>query len=144
MKIAIGADHRGVAYKEHIKKYLASRSIEVIDFGPGDTNSVDYPDYGIKVACAVAEGDVDFGITVCGSGNGMAMACNKVKGVRAGIGMNADQASMTRRHNDANVLSIGADYTPEDQLDAIVGAFLDSEFEGGRHARRVAKIRALL
>ena len=144
MKIAIGADHRGVSYKDHIKRYLKSRKIEIFDVGPNTTESVDYPDYGLKVARAVADGEVDFGITICGSGNGMAIVANKVKGVRAGIGINPDQARLTREHNNANVLSIGADFTPEDQLDAIVAAFLDAEFEGGRHARRVAKIDAVI
>lgn len=140
MKIAIGADHRGVDCKDHIKRYLKSRGIEIVDVGPHTTESVDYPDFGLKVAHAVADGDVDLGITICGSGNGMAMIANKVKGVRAGLGMNPDQARLTREHNNANVLSIGADFTPEDQFDAIVAAFLDAKFEGGRHTRRVAKI----
>ncbi len=143
MRVAIGADHHGVGYKDHIKRYLKSRGVEIVDVGSNTTESVDYPDYGLKVARAVADGEVDFGITICGSGNGMAIVANKVKGVRAGIGMNPDQARLTREHNNANVLSIGADFTPEDQLDAIVSAFLDAKFEGGRHTRRVAKIDAV-
>ncbi|MCK4656117.1 MAG: ribose 5-phosphate isomerase B [candidate division Zixibacteria bacterium] len=140
MKIALGADHRGYRYKEHIKQYLASRDIQIVDFGTNSEESVDYPDFGSKVAHAVADGEVDLGINICGSGNGMLMVANKVNGVRAGIALNPDMARLTRQHNNANVLSIAADFTPEDQLEPIVQAFLDAQFEGGRHAARVAKI----
>ncbi len=140
MKIALGADHRGYRYKEHIKQYLASRDIQIVDFGTNSEESVDYPDFGSKVAHAVADGEVDLGINICGSGNGMLMVANKVNGVRAGIALNPDMARLTRQHNNANVLSIAADFTPEDQLEPIVQAFLDAQFEGGRHTARVAKI----
>ena len=140
MKIALGADHRGYRYKEHIKRYLTSRDIQVFDFGTNSEESVDYPDFGSKVAHAVADGEVDFGINICGSGNGMLMVANKVSGVRAGIALNPEMARLTRQHNSANVLSIAADFTPEDQLEKIVQAFLDAQFEGGRHTARVAKI----
>ena len=143
MKIALGADHRGYRYKEHVKRYLASRDIEPVDFGTNSEESVDYPDFGSKVAHAVADGKVDFGINICGSGNGMAMVANKVSGVRAGIALNPEMARLTREHNNANVLSIAADYTPEDQIEPIVQAFLDAQFEGGRHTARVGKIGAL-
>jgi ribose 5-phosphate isomerase B len=142
MKIALGADHRGFRFKEHVKRYLASRDIQVVDFGTNSEESVDYPDFGSKVAHAVADGEVDFGINVCGSGNGMLMVANKVSGVRAGIALNPEMARLTREHNNANVLSIAADFTPEDQLEPIVQAFLDAKFEGGRHTARVAKIGA--
>ncbi len=140
MKIALGADHRGYRYKEHVKQYLANRDIQVFDFGTNSEESVDYPDFGSKVAHAVADGEVDFGINICGSGNGMLMVANKVSGVRAGIALNPEMARLTRQHNSANVLSIAADFTPEDQLESIVQAFLDAQFEGGRHTARVAKI----
>ena len=143
MKIALGADHRGYRYKEHVKRYLTSRDIQVFDFGTNSEESVDYPDFGSKVAHAVADGEVDFGINICGSGNGMLMVANKVSGVRAGIALNPDMARLTRQHNSANVLSIAADFTPEDQLEPIVQAFLDATFEGGRHTARVAKIGVL-
>jgi ribose 5-phosphate isomerase B len=140
MRIALGADHRGYRYKEHVKRYLTGRDIQVFDFGTNSEESVDYPDFGSKVAHAVADGEVEFGINICGSGNGMLMVANKVSGVRAGIALNPEMARLTRQHNSANVLSIAADFTPEDQLEPIVQAFLDAQFEGGRHTARVAKI----
>jgi len=143
MKVALGADHRGYRYKEHLKRYLADRGIETVDFGTNSGESVDYPDYGSKVAHAVADGEADLGINICGSGNGMVMVANKVAGVRAGLALNPEMARLIRQHNNANVLSIGADFTPEDQLEPIVQAFLDSRFEGGRHTRRVNKIERL-
>ncbi len=143
MKIALGADHRGYRYKELIKRYLADHGIEAVDFGTNSEESVDYPDFGSKVAHAVADGAVDFGINICGSGNGMVMVSNKIRGVRAGMALHPEMARMTRQHNNANVLCIGADFTPEDQIEPIVQAFLDAQFEGGRHARRVDKIGAL-
>lgn len=143
MKIAIGADHRGYKYKERVKRFLTDRGIEVVDFGTDSDQSVDYPDFGSKVAHAVADGEADLGINICGSGNGMAMASNKVKGVRAGLALNPDMARLIREHNNANVLAIGADFTPENLVGPIVQAFLDAEFEGGRHTARVEKIEAL-
>jgi ribose 5-phosphate isomerase B len=143
MKIAIGADHRGYHYKERIKRMLADRGIEVVDYGTDSDQSVDYPDFGSKVAHAVADGEVDLGINICGSGNGMAMASNKVKGVRAGIALNPDMAKLAREHNNANVLAMAADFTPENLVGPIVQAFLDAKFEGGRHVARVEKIESL-
>jgi ribose 5-phosphate isomerase B len=143
MKIAVGADHRGYNYKERVKRLLTDRGIEVVDFGTDSEQSVDYPDHGSKVAHAVSNGEVDLGINICGSGNGMAMVSNKVKGVRAGLALNPDMARLIREHNNANVLAIGADFTPENLVGPIVQAFLDAEFEGGRHTARVEKIEAL-
>jgi ribose 5-phosphate isomerase B len=139
MRIALGADHRGYRYKEHVKSFLMERGFETVDFGTNSEESVDYPDFGSRVAHAVANGNAEFGINVCGSGNGMIMVANKIKGVRAGLALNPEMARLIRQHNNANVLSIGADFTPEDQLESIVQAFLDASFEGGRHARRVEK-----
>jgi len=140
MKISLGADHRGFALKEKVKKFLAERKIEAADFGTYSDASVDYPDFGIKAAEAVSKGEVDYGIIVCGTGNGMAMAANKVKGIRAGLALTPEMARLTRAHNDANVLVLSGMFTPESQLKAIIEVFLSTAFEGGRHARRVSKI----
>ena len=140
MKISLGADHRGYKYKEKIKGYLASKGIETIDFGTDSEDSADYPDFGVKAARAVANHDVDYGIVICGSGNGMSMAANKVNGVRAGLAINTEMARLARAHNDANVLVLADMFTPEDQIEDIVNIFLATDFEAGRHERRVGKI----
>jgi ribose 5-phosphate isomerase B len=140
MKIALGADHRGFGYKERIKNFLTGKGIKSEDFGCFSESSADYPDHGIKAAESVAKGLADYGIIICGSGNGMLMSANKVKGIRAGIAINAEMAGLARAHNDANVLVLADMYTPENELEEIVDAFLNTKFEGGRHARRVNKI----
>lgn len=140
MKISLGSDHRGYKYKERIKRFLNDKSIETVDFGCDSPDSADYPDYGFKAAEAVASGEVERGIIICGSGNGMLMAANKVKGIRAGFAINEEMSGLARAHNDANVLVLSEMYTPVDSLETIVDAFLNTEFEGGRHARRVNKI----
>jgi ribose 5-phosphate isomerase B len=140
MKIAIGADHRGMAFKKKIIAYLQEKGIDVEDVGAYSDESSDYPDFGIKTAEEVAAGKVDFGVLVCWTGNGMAMAANKVRGVRAGIALSPEMAELTRAHNDANVLVVSGKYTPVDLLDEIVDKFLETGFEGGRHKRRVDKI----
>lgn len=140
MKIAIGADHKGFEFKEKVKQILKKLGHEVTDFGTNSTESVDYPDYGLKVAHAVADHRVDYGITVCWTGNGMNVAANKVKGIRAGLAFNEEMAQLMRLHNDANVLTLSGRYTPEGQLEPIVKAFLETKFEGGRHERRLEKI----
>ena len=142
-KIAIGADHAGFDEKENIKKQLDLLGIEYDDLGPYSDESVDYPDYGGKVGRAVANGDVEQGIVVCGSGIGISIAANKIDGVRAALVWNAETAGLARQHNDANVLAIGARTTPKDDIPKIVEAWFRTEFEGGRHARRVDKITAL-
>src|SRR5512140_1660070 len=142
MKIALGADHKGYPYKEKIKAYLKQRGIEVTDFGTNSEDSVDFPDYGLKVAHEVAAGRADLGINVCWTGNGMNIAANKVRGIRSGLALNPEMAYLTRLHNDANVLALSAKYLPEDQLEATVKAFIETKFEGGRHVRRVEKITA--
>lgn len=141
MKIALGADHKGYDFKEKIKAYLQRMGIEVTDFGTDNENSVDYPDYGLKVAHEVADGKADYGVTVCWTGNGMNIAANKVKGIRSGLALNPEMAHLTRLHNDANVLALSGKYTPEDQLEEIVHEFVNTAFEGGRHIARVEKIR---
>ncbi|MBD3404179.1 ribose 5-phosphate isomerase B [candidate division GN15 bacterium] len=142
MKIAIGADHKGYDFKEKVKAKLTEMGHEVTDFGTDSTDSVDYPDYGLKVARAVADKSADRGITICWTGNGMNMAANKIKGVRAGLVIEPEMAKLTRLHNDANVMSLAGKYTPEDKLDEIVKLFLETEFEGGRHVSRLDKIKA--
>jgi len=140
MKVAIGADHKGFEYKEHIKRYLQSEGVEVIDFGTNGLDSVDYPDFGFRVAHAVADEIADRGITVCWTGNGMNIVANKVKGIRSGLALNAEMAILTRQHNDANVLALASKYIPESELELIVKMFLQTKFEGGRHQPRVEKI----
>jgi ribose 5-phosphate isomerase B len=140
VKVAVGADHKGFEFKEKIKQLLKTLGHEVLDFGTDSSESVDYPDYGLKVARAVADGSVDRGITVCWTGNGMNMAANKVKGVRAGMGLSVDMARLTRLHNDANVMSLASKYVPAGELESIVKTFLETEFEGGRHIARVKRI----
>ena len=140
MKIAIACDHAGLEFKERVKDVLQALGHEVVDCGTNSKDSVDYPDFGLAAARAVAAGAVDYGITVCWTGNGMNMACNKVKGIRAGMALSPDMAFLTRSHNDANMLTLAQRYTPEDQLEEIIKTFLTTPFEGGRHIARVAKI----
>ncbi len=140
MKIAVGCDHAGLEYKERVKEILISLGHNVTDCGTNSKDSVDYPDFGLKVARAVANGDVDRGVTICWTGNGMNMAANKVKGIRAGMALNAEMAMLTRSHNDANVLTLAQKYTPEDKIEEILKNFLETPFEGGRHINRVNKI----
>ena len=143
MKVAIGADHRGFRLKEMIAAHLRELGYEVVDVGTDGETSVDYTDFAIAAAEKVARGDADRGVLVCGSGAGMSIAANKVKGIRAALAVSPEGARLARAHNDANVLSLGAwQEDDEDEILAIVESFLEAEFEGGRHARRVDKIRA--
>ncbi len=141
MKVAVGADHQGFEFKQRVKQILAKLGHEVVDFGTHSTDAVDYPDFGLKVADAVAKGEVDYGITVCWTGNGMNIAVNKVKGIRAGMALSVDMVRYTRLHNDANIMTLASKYTPEDKLEEIINVFLQTKFEGGRHIPRVEKIR---
>src|SRR3954468_1439616 len=143
MKIAIGADHAGFVLKEQLRQRLSAEGHEVVDFGTRSAESCDYPDYAREVARDVGEGRSDRGILVCSTGIGMAMAANKVAGVRAAPAQSEDEVRLTREHNDANVLTIGARYLDEAHAAKLVAVFLGTEFSGGRHARRVAKIGAL-
>jgi ribose 5-phosphate isomerase B len=140
MKIALASDHAGFAEKERLKPLLIDLGLQFEDLGPASEASVDYPDYARKVAEEVAHGRVDQGLLVCGSGTGMAITANKVAGVRAAVAWSEETARLARQHNDANVLAIGARTTPPEQIPAIVRAWFSSNFEGGRHAERVAKI----
>lgn len=143
MRIALGADHAGVTLKHDIKRLLDERGVAYTDFGTDTTDSVDYPDFAAKVAHAVAGGDYDRGILLCGSGVGMAIAANKVAGIRAAAVVDEVSAKLSREHNDANVLALGARVTPSDDARRFVNIFLDTPFGGGRHQRRIDKIAAL-
>ena len=140
MKIAIGTDHAGYQYKEKIKESLSSRGFDVKDFGTFSDASCDYPDFIFPVARAVAAGEYDRGIVLGGSGNGEAIAANKIPGIRCTVCWNVLSAEMARRHNDANILSLGQRMIDEGMLDEIVQTWLETPFEGGRHQRRIEKI----
>ena len=142
MRISLGADHRGFELKEKMKKYLIDLGHQVTDFGTDSTQSVDYPDFGFKVAESVAKGQSDFGITFCWTGNGMNMVANKVKGVRSALCLNEELARLTRAHNNANVLALASKFVSEELAKKIVDAWLSTEFEGGRHVPRLDKIKA--
>lgn len=143
MKIAIGADHAGFQLKDSVKRLLDELGIPYEDFGTSNGQSVDYPDFAKAVAEGVAEGKFDRGILVCGTGVGMAIAANKVDGVRASAIVDTDTAKLVREHNDLNVLALGARVLPESRAREIVKTFLETPFEGGRHANRVSKIHAI-
>ncbi|WP_299181891.1 ribose 5-phosphate isomerase B [uncultured Aquimarina sp.] len=140
MKIAIGNDHAGTEYKFEIITYLESQGIEVINYGTDENSSVDYPDFVHPVAKDVDDSTVDFGILICGSGNGVSMTANKYKNVRAGLCWTKEITELTRLHNNANVISIPARFTSLPQAIEMVKTFLGTEFEGGRHQNRVEKI----
>ena len=142
-KVITGSDHAGLALRAEVVKVAAAKGFEVEDLGPFSGESVDYPDYAERVARAVAAGGARFGILVCGTGIGMSIAANKVKGVRAALCTTELEARMARAHNDANVLCLGERVVGSGLGAAIVDAFLATPFEAGRHARRVEKIAAL-
>ena len=140
MKIAIGSDHRGYDAKRRIVTLLELLGHEVQDVGPFAADSVDYPDFALQVAQAVGERRVERGILICGTGIGMCIAANKVRGVRAAPCHDSITAEMSRRHNDANILCLSADLLGDELIDRMVRIWLTTDFEGGRHARRVDKI----
>jgi ribose 5-phosphate isomerase B len=142
MRIAIGSDHRGLELKKEIIQLLAENGHSYEDFGTDTADSVDYPDYAREVAEAVVRGDFDYGILICDTGIGMSITANKVKGIRAALCHDAFSAGRARQHNDANILCLGTSGTPETVAET-VETFLTSEFEGGRHQRRLDKIRAI-
>lgn len=143
MIIPIASDHAGYPAKEFIKKTLTEMGHEVRDFGTHSEESVDYPDFAVQVAEKVNDGEFDWGILVCGSGQGVCMTANKYSRVRAGLVYNTKSAEMTRLHNNANVMCIPGRELDEDQIKAILETWLNTEFEGGRHERRVNKIESL-
>lgn len=141
MRVAIGSDHAGYEQKERLKTHLVESGHDVVDLGTGSAEeSVDYPDFAIAVGRAVADGDVRFGVLVCGTGIGMAIAANKIDGVRAANITDPEFARLTRQHNDANVVALSGRFVPVDVNATILDEFLGTEFEGGRHASRVDKI----
>jgi ribose 5-phosphate isomerase B len=144
MRIAIGSDHRGVELKKSVISLLEETGHEFEDFGSYNTESVDFPDFALQVAEGVAGGDFERGILICDTGIGMCIAANKVKGIRAALCYNAFNARRARQHNDANILCLGGgEKQLQDPVAEIVNAFLDTEFEGGRHQRRIDKITAM-
>lgn len=142
MKVAVGNDHRGVTIKQRIVNLLTELGHEVHDSGANSPVSVDYPDYAIPVAEAVASGRADRGILICATGHGMCIAANKVTGVRAANCRDVVDADLSRRHNGCNVMCLGADLLGEEQIERMVRTWLVTEFEGGRHSKREAKVAA--
>lgn len=143
MRLALGSDHAGVELKAQLRKALDARRVSYHDFGPSSAQAVDYPDFARRVADAVATGAAELGVLLCGSGVGMAIAANKVHGIRAAPVTTPAAARLAREHNDANVLTLGARVLSEHEAIAIVEAFLTTPFAGGRHQRRVDKIAAI-
>ena len=143
MKIALGCDHGGYELKQYIIQVLEKLGHEYEDFGCDSTESCDYPDFGAAAARAVAEGKSDRGIVICTTGIGISSAANKVKGIRCAHCADCLQAEMTRKHNNANMMAIGAGFTGKNMAERMVEVFLNTEFEGGRHERRVNKVMAL-
>lgn len=143
MKLAIASDHGGFELKEQLKDYLVNKGFDVDDVGTYSTDSCHYPEFAIKCAKKVQNGECQFGIIVCTSGEGVAIVANKIKGIRAGIGYNATVSRLMREHNDANVITFGAKFTSLKQAVARTNAFLKAKFAGGRHATRVQMISDL-
>lgn len=143
MKIAIGNDHAAVDMKNHISDYLTAKGYEIVNFGTDSTDSCDYPIYGKKVADAVASGECELGILICGTGIGISLAANKVKGIRAAVCSEPYSARLTRQHNDANIIAFGARVVGYGVAEQIVDEFLNAEYEGGRHQNRVDLISAI-
>ena len=140
MKIAIGCDHAGVEVKGAIIELLEGKGHSMIDKGPFSTESVDYPDYGHQVAEVVEYKEADLGVVICGSGNGINMTVNKHQGIRGALCWLPEIASLARQHNDANIIAIPARFLSQEEINTIITAFIEAEFEGGRHGRRVNKI----
>ena len=136
MLIAIASDHGGFELKEKVKEHLRERNVKFVDLGTNSTESVDYPVYGKACAEAVASGKAERGIVICGTGIGISMAANKIKGIRCGLCTSVEMAKLTRQHNNANMLAMGGRILETETAFAIVDAFIDTQFEGGRHKRR--------
>jgi ribose 5-phosphate isomerase B len=139
-KIAFASDHAGYELKEIIKKYVAEKGFEITDFGTNSTESCDYPDYAHPCASAVESGECDFGIAMCGSGNGISITLNKHQGIRAALCWLPELAALAKQHNNANILVLPARFISIEEAKNIVDAYLNAEFEGGRHERRISKI----
>jgi ribose 5-phosphate isomerase B len=143
MRIAIAADHAGFTLKNDLRDALRAAGYEVADLGTDSTVSTDYPDYALKVARRVAAGEADRGVLVCGTGIGMSIAANKIHGIRAALGTNAEEVRLVRAHNNANVLTFGEKFIDAPAAASLARIFLETPFEGGRHERRVEKIAAM-
>ena len=143
MKISMGCDHGGYRLKEHVKKYLTEKGHEIVDCGCHSLDSCDYPEFGGAAARAVASGECERGIVICTSGIGISISANKIKGIRCALCSEPLSAEMTRRHNNANMLAMGAGMIGPNMAERLVDVFLTTEFEGGRHQRRVDGIAAL-
>ena len=139
-KVSLASDHAGFNLKERIKKFLIKKKIKVIDLGPKNNNSVDYPDYAKKVARNVSSKKSNMGILVCGSGTGLAMSANKFKKIRAAVCYNKASTRLSRLHNNANIMALGSRLTKKTNAIKLVNIFLNTKFEGGRHLRRVKKV----
>ena len=139
-KICIASDHAGYNIKEYIKDFLIKKKISIIDLGPNSNGSVDYPDYAKKVAKRIKSKKSDVGILVCGSGTGMAISANKIKGIRAAVCYNKSSTRLSRLHNNANIISLGSRLTKKKDIKTLISIFLKTKFESGRHLRRVKKI----
>lgn len=140
MKVAFASDHAGYELKQVIMDVMQSRGYEPVDFGTHSTESCDYADYAHPCACAVESGECNFGIAMCGSGNGISMTLNKHQGIRAALCWTPEIAALAKQHNDANILVMPARFVSEEEAVKILDAYLDAKFEGGRHERRIAKI----
>lgn len=140
MKVVLASDHAGYAYKKELKAFLKSKGVSVVDVGTNSIESCDYPIFAREAALKVASGDADYGILICSSGEGIAIAANKIKGVRAGIGYNDEVAGLMRQHNNANMIAFGATFMKLPDVLRRVEIFLKTPFEGGRHERRVNEI----
>jgi len=139
-RVAIASDHAGLALKEYLEKNFTAQPVEWVDLGTHSADSVDYPDYGRKIADAVASGDVEQGVAICGSGIGISIACNRNPKIRAGLCTDSTMARLARLHNDANILCMGERLTGTEVALDILKAFLETEFEGGRHQARIDKL----
>ena len=139
-KVCIASDHAGFNLKENIKDFLINKNISIIDLGPTNNNSVDYPDFAKKVSNRIKANKSDVGILVCGSGTGMAIAANKFNGIRAAVCYNSNSTRLSRKHNNANIISLGSKLIKKKNALALVTIFLNTKFEGGRHLRRIKKI----
>jgi len=143
VKLAIGADHAGYYLKEQVKEFLKSKNIDFKDYGTFKIESCDYPEYAYKVGQAIVNGEADLGILICGTGIGMSITANKIKGIRAALVYDEQTAKLSRQHNDANVLCMGGRLTPEEEAKKIVDVWLNTSFEGGRHEKRIKLISQL-
>jgi len=139
-KVCIASDHAGFVLKNYIKNFLIDNDISIIDLGPLDDKSVDYPDFARKVSKRIKSGKSDVGVLVCGSGTGMAISANKIKGIRAAVCYNLKSTRLSRQHNNANIITLGSRLIKKKEAFRLISIFLETEFEGGRHLRRIKKI----